>query len=111
MKLSKEEVGKKAIEKWGLEKQLDMAVEECSELIKCIVKYRRYDHNKVWELKLIDELVDVEIMLTQLKLILMNDKQYEEQMQSKLERLNAIIGAEDNPYRGLKGEDVGRVIK
>ena len=55
-----------AIQTFGREKQLDMVVEECAELIQAIQKYKR-DHNKTENL--IEEMVDVEIMLNQLKYI------------------------------------------
>lgn len=99
---------KKAIEKFGKDKQLDMAIEEMSELIKAIVKYRRYNWNKVWELKMIDEMVDVEIMLEQLKQMLTNRDEFELQKLQKLKRLETIINETDSPYRGLRGEDVAR---
>ena len=100
-----------AVRKWGKVKQLHATIEECSELIKCIVKYMRYDWNRVWELKTLDEVVDVDIQLREMRLILgVSDEEYEKLISQKMERLAKIIH-DDNPYRGLKGEDVGRVIR
>ena len=48
-----------------------MAIEECSELVKAILKFRRSDE-KTAEMReaVIDEIADVQIMLTQLEIIL-----------------------------------------
>lgn len=57
----------KIIKHYGTEKQLDMVVEECAELIQAISKFKRKGVECVDNL--IEEIADVEIMLTQLKLI------------------------------------------
>jgi hypothetical protein len=51
----------KAVEKWGREAQMDMLVEECSELIVAIQKFKRGEGAT----NLIEECVDVQIMLNQ----------------------------------------------
>ena len=55
------------VETYGNDAQEDMAIEECSELIKAILKFRRSDE-KTAEMRdaVIDEIADVQIMLTQL---------------------------------------------
>lgn len=57
-----------AINKWGETAQLDMVVEECSELIKAVQKYKRKKDRPQVE-NLIEETVDVLIMIEQLKII------------------------------------------
>lgn len=63
----------KAIERYGL-KQLDQTIEELSELIKEISKYKRYKgqdiKEKFYKGNILDEIVDVEIMLEQCKYLL-----------------------------------------
>lgn len=60
------EVWKKAIEIYGKEKQLDMLIEEMSELTKEICKLKRGkdNHNQI-----VEEMADVYIMLEQLCMI------------------------------------------
>jgi vacuolar-type H+-ATPase subunit D/Vma8 len=56
----------KIIDVYGSDHQQDKAIEECSELIQAICKYKEcldYLEN------IIDEIADVEIMLNQLKII------------------------------------------
>lgn len=56
------------IKTYGVNTQLDIAVEELAELIQSICKYKRYGTEKE-ELDLLEEMADVEIMLSQLKSI------------------------------------------
>ena len=72
-----------AICKWGRELQVDMAIEECSELIQAICKRKRSYPN---EDNLIEEIADVCIMMDQLKLMFGIDK-VEEAIVKKLNRL------------------------
>ncbi|MGM9533715.1 MAG: hypothetical protein ACI3VR_00610 [Intestinibacter sp.] len=53
---------------YGLEKQLDQTVEECSELIQAIMKWKRGDDSDVLGLiyDVAEEIADVWIMLNQL---------------------------------------------
>ena len=63
---------KTAIEHYGVEKQLNKVQEELGELITAISKWRNKD---VFLIEVVDEIVDAEIMIAQLKLIL--EKIYE----------------------------------
>lgn len=65
-----QELARKCVEKWGIEDQLLMIAEECSELAKEILHYRR--KSKANKRKLIEEFVDVEFMLEQFKVIFDN---------------------------------------
>ena len=83
------EICKRAIEKWGVETQLDQAVEEAAELIQAINKFKRY--NSPWPL--IEEMVDVEIMIGQLKAIVRdatgrsNNRMYNRIREEKLKKV------------------------
>lgn len=95
-----DEVCQSAINKWGKDKQMDMVIEECSELIKTIVKYRRYNGNSVWRLKAIEEAVDVHIMIRQLIMMISSDAEFDRILTNKMENLKGII-ENDDPERGL----------
>ena len=58
------QVCSKALKLWGVQAQLDMMIEEMSELIKAIIKYRRGKGDKN---ELMREGVDVQIMMMQLE--------------------------------------------
>lgn len=75
----------KAIDNWGEALQQVVAMEECSELVQAISKSIRGKEHNVEE-----EIADVEIMCTQLRLIFNNDK-INEIKQIKLERLKGMV--------------------
>ena len=60
-----------AIIQWGPKSQEDMVVEECAELLKALMKFRRSNSlsAKKCLLEMADEIADVEIMLEQLKIM------------------------------------------
>lgn len=58
----------KAIEKWGVESQLNMAKEECAELIVALCKVSR-TNNGCTAHEVASEIADVEIMIEQLEYI------------------------------------------
>jgi len=63
------ELYKRAIDAWGVDAQVEMVVEECSELILAIQKSKRGQGIK----EIVDELVDVQVMVDQMKIILEQD--------------------------------------
>ena len=77
MALNETKVFKEVIEKNGADRQLEMVIEECSELIQAICKYRRARHNSKTSRRdldkridsIIEEVADVQIMLYQLPLM------------------------------------------
>ena len=99
MKASEEKaIYRKAIETFGADEQLNIAKEECAELIKALSKHHRvhtfesYDKRKVQRAvnNVLEELVDVEIMLDQIKMIYgFTDKRISEIKEFKLERLES----------------------
>ena len=78
----------KAVETYGGDSQVDMAVEEMSELIKALMKSRRDDVDIQESLhNIIEEIADVEIMLEQLKLIFNCFGLVEREKEFKINRL------------------------
>lgn len=90
----REEIEERAIRTYGIPSQIDMCIEEMSELTKAILKHRRacknadgYDetHDNV-----IEEMADVQIMLDQMRMIFGDTSSQEEY---KLNRLWARMEA------------------
>jgi len=76
----------KAISKYG-EKQLDIAQEECAELIQAISKWKRYGNEKA-KLNVIEEVADVTIMLEQLKIMFgITEEILNDEIDCKIDRL------------------------
>ena len=79
---------------YGWDDQCQVAIEECSELIQAICKHRRrHSHWKLLNMfdcpereHIIEEIADVEIMLSQLKYFLGADEEVEQEIEKKLER-------------------------
>lgn len=71
------------IEEYGSDKQQDIAIEECSELIKAICKYKRtLDHVE----DIVDEIADVKVMLAQLEIIFDCSGAVEDRVEYKINR-------------------------
>lgn len=84
MTQEEKEIYKRAFDQWGLEDQVFMVFEECSELINALCKLRR---GRVDLGDLVSELADVQIMLEQMIYIYSLDNAFEEMKKTKLERL------------------------
>ncbi len=87
----------RAIDTYGCEAQLKMAIEEMSELTKAICKLWRADTEEEFERLLEDvteETADVQIMLYQLYAMLGADK-VGAKIDEKLERLEARLDAKE----------------
>lgn len=79
----------KAQNLWGDNFQLNQTQEECAELIVAINKWRRQQATLI---DLIDECVDVELMIEQMKIILAGHEQTWEMIKdTKLKRLKRLI--------------------
>lgn len=82
------ELLKKTIAINGTNTQLDVAVEECSELIQAICKIKRYGYtDEDCYFNLAEEMADVEIILAELKLIFDNEDNVKSWKCDKLTRL------------------------
>ena len=72
----------------GMNKQLDIAIEELSELIQAICKLKRYGYtDEECYFNLAEEMADVEIVLAELKLMFDNEDNVKEWRTYKLDRL------------------------
>ena len=79
-----------AIAKWGITAQLGMLTEECAELIRAVNRYWRADDID----GLLEELVDVEIMLGQIKFYFRaHDNEIAKWREKKLIRLRQALDA------------------
>ena len=58
-----------AIEKYGRDSQMDMMIEEMSELTKALIKYRRSGYHHALLREIHEEMADVRIMFDQMKII------------------------------------------
>ena len=83
------EVCRKAVDKWGVDAQLDHMIEECAELIVAINHFRR--NNKECRASDVEsEIADVELMVEQMKLIF-NPENIWKHKQEKIQRLNKLL--------------------
>lgn len=81
----------RAVDKWGIEAQADMAEEECAEFIAASKHHRR---DKVPVEDVIDELADIRIMYEQLALFFGQDI-VENRVNEKMNRLRERIEDDD----------------
>ena len=79
---------KQAVDTWGADNQLDMAIEECAELITAI---RHFKRGRCSFQKLAEEVADVEIMMDQIREII-NPIIIDIQKAEKLSRLKRRLG-------------------
>lgn len=92
--MSKKELYKIAIDKWGSEAQINQGIEEMAELIQAVNKFRRNPDVKNLE-NIAEEIADVEIMLEQYKIIYAADPVVEELKNKKLQRLAIRLNVND----------------
>lgn len=83
-----------AIDTFGVDKQLIVAIEELSELQKSISKYIRYDNDKEQIVNILEEIVDVDIMIRQLKKIFDYEQYYEIMTKEKILKIDEYIKKE-----------------
>lgn len=81
------DVYEQAVQEWGREAQIMMAIEECSELIKELTKLYRGD---TVDQNVPEEVADVEIMMEQMR-VLFGDKTVETYKRRKLDRLESRL--------------------
>jgi hypothetical protein len=88
------------IQKYGESSQLDIAIEECSELIKSISKFKRENNNEDLKFRIAsiaEEEADVRIMLEQIDIMMLkHDPEYTSrvkcEMQRKETRIKKMLG-------------------
>lgn len=81
--MSRNQHYKKLIDKFGIETQITVCIEELSELQKELCKYLRGKNNT---LEISEEMADVKIMFEQLEFIFSNKTLVEEIINKKIER-------------------------
>lgn len=89
--MKKQEIYKKAIEKWGANLQTNMMIEECAELIQALQKYKRNASLKTIK-NIYEELADVEIMSEQMRTVFNSDS-IDFEKERKIRRLESMIKA------------------
>lgn len=95
--MTEKEILKTAIEKLGEESQIDKSIEECSELIQALCKYKRALQEKIYPTinneiikNLYGEIADVKIMIKQLE-ILFDKNAISEEESFKIARLERYL--------------------
>jgi len=79
---------KEALQHFGEAFEVDLCVEECAELIDIIQKYKR---GRVTKRQVMAEVVDVWILLIQMRVMLDNEAEFSEIFNCKLERLRKMV--------------------
>ena len=92
IKVEEIDIYKNAVKLWGKRFQSDMMIEEMSELTKIILKDRR---GKATADDIISEMVDVQIMLNQMRVIMNDESKWERWKAFKLDRLQSLIESDD----------------
>lgn len=87
MKAEEIDILVKAREAFGPASQIDMAIEECSELINALCKWRR---RRVDDSEVVTEIADVRIMMMQLAMMF-GMEEVEEEEHKKIARLASRI--------------------
>ena len=88
--MNKEKLYQEALDLWGVKFQEGMLIEEIGEVLTAWNKKTR-KVNGVSEIDFFRELVDLEIMLEQMKIISFKTFNWEKEKQEKLEQLAKII--------------------
>lgn len=86
--MNEQEIYNKALLYWGEASQRLMVIEECAELISSICKCFR---GRVNNDDVMDEAVDVQVMINQLRDMLNNEDKWNKKMRYKLDRLEERI--------------------
>ena len=104
MKSNEKTVFMNAIKRYGIPDQIQVACEECAELIQALSKYQRvakyqaHDKRKILRClnNITEELADVSIMLDQIKLMHgITEKAVSEVRAAKVERLESRLNEEE----------------
>ena len=82
--IEEELIYRKIIDKWGKPAQRMMVMEECGELITAIAQWER---GRVTDDDLISEMVDVQLMLNQLRFMVSDESKWNRWYAFKLSRI------------------------
>ena len=88
MDKEKDEVLCRCIETYGADAQIDMMIEEMSELTKALLKFRRDkgEHTIVLRNSVIDEIADVKIMCRQMEILFKAENEVNNRISFKVRR-------------------------
>ena len=93
MTVEQKEICRLILQKYGEENEVDMCIEECSELTKALLKFRRRKRGELLPEtvsslleNIKEEIADVEIMLTQMKILYDCEEEVKELIDYKLNR-------------------------
>jgi hypothetical protein len=82
----------KALDQWGLPAQVGQTVEECAELIVALQKHINRTPSPETIDAIVDELVDVEMMLAQMRLAFnVDDDTFRKRIEGKFARLQKYL--------------------
>lgn len=90
--MEEQEIYKTTVDLWGEAFQRLMVIEECAELISSLCKQFR---GRVPDSEVLEEAVDVQLMLNQLRHMLDDEEKWNKQMRFKLDRLESRIKGEE----------------
>lgn len=93
MSYTQNEISKfvKSIEKWGLASQIAMLAEESSELTVACLHYLRTRKQSEAEQNLVEEIADVELMIDEIKFVLLLEDKVQAVREKKLKRLEEYL--------------------
>jgi hypothetical protein len=80
----------RALEKWGMETQIKICIEELAELIQTLIKHGRKINGSTID-DIAEEIADVELMIEQMKFAFDIHKDVEEWKHEKIERLKGYL--------------------
>lgn len=96
--MERKEILERAIDTYGMQAQVDMCLEEMSELAKALLKMRRGGGDFAEKLASIqEEIADVQIMIDQMRIIF-GEESVERAERAKLTRLENRLASEADRY-------------
>ena len=85
-----------ALDRWGLNAQVGQTVEECAELIVALQKYVNRTPQPETVDNILDEIVDVEMMLAQMRLVLgIDDNTLRNRIEYKFDKLKQYLSEDE----------------
>jgi len=95
---------KRALETWGSAAQIEMIIEECLELALALQQAKRASKDpKEMECKILDEIADVTIMISQAWLLFPEDR-LRQRVAFKMDRLNKTLDKLENGKKPIQNE-------
>jgi len=90
------QIMQQALDQWGLNAQVGQTVEECAELIVALQKHVNRTPRAETTDSILDEIVDVEMMLAQMRLALgFDDAALRKRIEYKFERLRRYLADDE----------------